>query len=59
MQIEDRYRLQYEKAINGLNRGNSRQQSQQNYRARVEKLRQEYIRQRVQEIEELKQSEDF
>jgi hypothetical protein len=54
MDIEDRYRRQYENAVNGLNRGNGRQQNQKNYRAQVEQLRQEYIRQRDREIENVK-----
>ena len=59
MEIEDRYRQKFEKAVNGLNRGDGSRQSQEQYRSRVERLRQKYIHQREQEIEKLKQSGDF
>jgi len=54
MDAEDRYRLEYQKAVNGLNRGDGSREDQQQFRARVEQLRQKYIRQREQEIEKIK-----
>jgi TPR repeat protein len=53
MDIEDRYRLKYEKAVNGLNRGHGSPESQKQYRARVEQLRRKYVREREREIEKI------
>jgi TPR repeat protein len=53
MEIEDRYRLEYQKAVNGLNRRDGSREGKKQYRARVEQLRQKYIRQRELEIENL------
>jgi TPR repeat protein len=50
MEIEDRHRLEYQKAVNELIRREGKKQ----YRAMVEQLRQEYIRQRELEIEKIK-----
>ena len=47
MEIEDRYRLKYQKAVNGLNRQDGSREGKKQFRAQVERLRQEYIRQRV------------
>jgi len=54
MEIEDRYRLEYQKAVNRLNRGDGSREGQKQFRARVEKVRQNYIRQRELEIERIK-----
>jgi TPR repeat protein len=54
MEIEDHYRLEYQKAVNGLNRRDGSREGKKNYRARVEQLRQKYIRQRELEIEKIK-----
>jgi hypothetical protein len=54
MEIEDRYRLKYQKAVNGLNRRDGSQEGKKQYRAQVEQLRQKYIRQRELEIEKIK-----
>ena len=54
MEIEDRYRLEYQEAVNGLNRRDGSRESKMQYRARVEQLRQNYIRQREREIEKIK-----
>ncbi len=54
MEIEDRYRLEYQKAVNRLNRGDGSRESQKQFRARVEKVRQNYNRQRELEIEKIK-----
>ena len=54
MEIEDRYRLEYQKSINGLNRQAGGRESKKQFRARVEQLRQNYIRQREQEIEKIR-----
>jgi TPR repeat protein len=40
MEIEDRYRLKYQKAVNGLNRRDGSQEGKKQYRAQVEQLRQ-------------------
>jgi TPR repeat protein len=53
MDIEDRHRLKYEKAVNGLNRGDGSPESQKQYRARVEQLRRKYVREREREIEKI------
>ena len=53
MDIEDRYRLKYEKAVNGLNRGDGSPESQKQYRARVEQMRRKYVREREREIEKI------
>jgi len=54
MEIEDRYRLEYQKAVNELNRRGGSLEDKQRYRAGMKKLRQKYIHQRDQEIEKLK-----
>ena len=54
MEIEDRYRLDYQKAVNGLRRRDGIRAGQKQYRARVEQLRQNYTRQREKEIEKIK-----
>ncbi|MHC4240528.1 MAG: tetratricopeptide repeat protein, partial [Planctomycetota bacterium] len=54
MEIEDRYRLEYQKAVNGLNRRDGSREGKKQYQARVEQLRQKYIRQRELEIEKIK-----
>jgi hypothetical protein len=54
MEIEDRYRLKYQKAVNGLNRRDGSREGQEQYRAQVERLRQKHIRQRELEIEKIK-----
>ena len=54
MEIEDRYRLKYQKAVNGLNRRDGSREGKKQYRAQVERLRQKYIRQRELEIEKIK-----
>jgi len=54
MEIEDRYRLEYQKAVNGLNRRDGSREGKKKYRARVEQLRQKYICQRELEIEKIK-----
>jgi TPR repeat protein len=54
MEIEDRYRLEYQKAVNGLNRRDGSREGKKQYQAKVEQLRQEYIRQRELEIEKIK-----
>jgi len=54
MEIEDRYRLEYQRAVNGLNRQDGSREGQKQFRARVEHLRQKYIRQRELEIERIK-----
>jgi hypothetical protein len=53
MDIEDRYRLKYEKAVNELNRGDGSPESQKHYRARVEQLRRKHVREREREIEKI------
>ena len=54
LEIEDRYRLKYQKAVNGLNRQDGSREGQKQFRAQVERLRQKYIRQRELEIEKIK-----
>ena len=54
MEIEDRYRLEYQKAVNGLNRRDGSREGQKQFRARVEQLRQNNNRQRELEIERIK-----
>ena len=54
MEIEDRYRLEYQKAVNGLKRRGGSQEDKKQYRAQVERLRQKYSRQRELEIEKIK-----
>ena len=54
MEIEDRYRLEYEKSINGLNRQDGSREGKKQFRAQVERLRQKYTRQRELEIENIK-----
>ncbi|MGB5749850.1 MAG: tetratricopeptide repeat protein [Desulfobacterales bacterium] len=55
MKIEDRYRTEYQKAVNSLNRGDGSREGQKQFRARVEQLRQEYDRQKKLEIAKIKQ----
>jgi hypothetical protein len=50
MDIEDHFRLKYQRAVNGLNRQDGKKQ----FRAQKERLRQKYIRQRELEIEKIK-----
>jgi TPR repeat protein len=54
MDIEDRYRIEYQKAVNRLNRGNGSKEGRKQFRAKVEQLRQHYARQRELEIEQIK-----
>lgn len=54
MEIEDRFRLEYQKAVNGLKRGDGSREGQKQYRARVDQLRRNYIRQRELEIEKVR-----
>jgi TPR repeat protein len=54
MEIEDRYRLKYQKAVNGLKRQGGSQEDQKQYRVQVEQLRQKYTRQRELEIEKIR-----
>ena len=54
MDIEDRYRLKYQKAVNGLSRQDGSREGQKQHRAKVEQLRQKHIRQRELEIEKIK-----
>jgi len=54
MEIEDRYRLEYQKAVNGLKRPDGSLEGKRQYRVRMEQLRQKYTRQRELEIERLK-----
>ena len=54
MEIEDRYRLKYQKAVNSLKRRGGSPEEKQQYRAQVEQLRQKYRRQRELEIEKIK-----
>ena len=55
METEDRYRTEYQKAVNRLNRGDGSREGQKRFRARVEQLRQEYNRQKKLEIAKIKQ----
>jgi TPR repeat protein len=54
MDIEDRFRLKYQKAVNGLNRQDGSREGKKQHRAQVERLRQKHIRQQEQEIEKIK-----
>jgi TPR repeat protein len=54
MEIEDRYRLEYQKAVNRLNRRDGSREGKKQYLARLEQLRQKYILQRELEIEKIK-----
>ena len=54
MDIEDRYRIEYQKAVNRLKRGDGSEEGRKQFRARVEQLRQEYRRQQELEIEKIK-----
>ena len=54
MDIENRYRRKYEKAVNGLARSDGSPEGDQQYRASIEQMRQKFIRQREQEIEKVK-----
>ena len=53
MDIEDRHRLEYQKVVNGLRRGDGSREGKMRFRAQVEELRQKYIRQRELEIEKI------
>jgi hypothetical protein len=54
MEIEDRYRLEYQKAVNGLRRQAGIQEDKKQYRTQVELLRQKYASQRELDIEKIK-----
>jgi len=54
METEDRYRMEYQKKVNSLNRGDGSREGKKQFRARVEKVRQNYLRQRDLEIERIK-----
>jgi TPR repeat protein len=54
MDIEDHFRLKYQRAVNGLNRQDGSREGKRQFRAQVERLRQKYIRQRELEIEKIK-----
>jgi TPR repeat protein len=54
MEIEDRYRLKFQKAVNGLNHQDGSREGKKRFRAQVERLRQEYAHQREVEIEKIK-----
>jgi TPR repeat protein len=58
MDIEDRYRMEYQKAVNRLKRGDGSREGQKQFQARVEQLRQQYTRQRELEIEKIKGEEN-
>jgi hypothetical protein len=58
MDIEDRYRLAYQKAVNRLDRGDGTRQGKEQYRARREQLRQQYVRQRELEIEKIRREDN-
>ena len=58
MDIEDRYRFEYQKAFNRLNRRDGSREGQKQFRARVEQLRRQYARQRELEIEKIKGEEN-
>ena len=58
MDIEDRYRIEYQKAVNRLNRRDGSREGRKQFRARVEQLRQQYARQRELEIEKIKGEEN-
>lgn len=54
--IEDRYRKQYEGAVNALERNNGTSQGREKFRTEVQRLRLHYQSLREQEIEELKKT---
>ena len=54
MDIEDRHRLEYQKAANGLRRRDGSREGKMRFRAQVEELRQKSVRQRELEIEKIK-----
>jgi hypothetical protein len=54
MEIEDRYRLEFERAVNGLDRRDGSRRGQKRFREKVDQLRQKYTRQRELEIERIK-----
>jgi TPR repeat protein len=58
MDIEDRYRMEYQKAVNRLKRGDGSREGQKQFRARVEQLHQKYARQRELEIEKIKREDN-
>jgi TPR repeat protein len=58
MDIEDRYRMEYQKAVNRLKRGDGSREGRKQFRARVEQLRQNYARQRELEIEKIKREDN-
>ncbi len=58
MDIEDRYRMEYQKAVKRLNRGDGSREGRKQFRARVEQLRQQYTRQKELEIEKIKGEEN-
>ena len=58
MDIEDRYRIEYQKAVNRLKRGDGSREGQKQFRAKVEQLRQQYTRQRELEIEKIKREDN-
>ncbi len=58
MDIEDRYRMEYQKAVNRLNRGDGSPEGRKQFRARVEQLRRQYTRQQELEIEKIKGEEN-
>jgi hypothetical protein len=53
--IEDRYRKQYENAVNALDRRDGSRAGKQRFREDVERLRQHYLELRQKEIEALRQ----
>jgi hypothetical protein len=53
METEDLYRKEYQKAVNGLNRGEGSLEGQKQYRARVEQPHRKSVRQRELEIEKI------
>ena len=54
MEIEDRYRLKFQKAVNGLNQQDGSREGKKRFQEQVERLRQEYNHQREVEIEKIK-----
>jgi TPR repeat protein len=58
MDIEDRYRLAYQKAVNRLDRGDGTRKGKAQYRARREQLRQQYVRQRELEIGKIRREDN-
>ena len=58
MDIEDRYRMDYQKAVNRLNRGDGSREGRNQFRLKAEQLRQHYARQRELEIEKIKREDN-